>query len=456
MFWWLVVCLSAITTTPLLATAALTEPKTDSFLECLLSHSHTSLLVSERVDIADVAGLKNIDTSYLAELPTKIMGISTGLWVPTLITGTDTEYGNRTRGARFLSLLAMKYGEEITKWHFAGAGSTQLPLLSRHRDPSMYLKFKEAVRRMLIQEHRGKMEDDELGLGESSFTRPTFFHQKRTTHSTSALNVKKEANKIQKNTDSTQSKNSGDNDRGNDTLCGPRLDVQLANMKLINHTPLYAMASTGPFMVMESINNRTGENELAEGWPLVLHSSLTEKMLTDGVFSTSSIESTLAIFNEKYDDIDIYFATHMSGTHFHTHGAAVTSTTGDKLWMLFSPEIQCRLLSLKFQELTNIGLAPPCSEHSNDKYTTNQICFGQFHPLEIFRKYEEMQQLGVAPFLMLQHPGEILVLPEDWMHGTINLELGVSVSYRFPQKRKQNEKICTSVVVGSITGEEEL
>ena len=124
--------------------------------------------------------------------------------------------------------------------------------------------------------------------------------------------------------------------------------------------------------------------------------------------------------------------------------------------MLFSPEIQCRLLSLKFQELTNIGLAPPCSEHSNDKYTTNQICFGQFHPLEIFRKYEEMQQLGVAPFLMLQHPGEILVLPEDWMHGTINLELGVSVSYRFPQKRKQNEKICTSVVVGSITGEEEL
>lgn len=466
MFWWLVACLSA--TAPLLATAAaLTESSTESFFECLLSHSHAPLLESERVDITDIASLKNIDTSYLAKLPTKIIGISTGLWDPTLATGTgtDTEIGNITRGAQLLSMLAMKYGEEIIKWHFAGEGSTQLPLLSRHRDPSMYLKLKEAVRLMLIQEQRGKIVSAEMDrLGASSFTsaklvkisRPTFFHQEQETNSISSLNLKDMDNTIHKSTDSNQSTISGDNDREDDTntKCEQRLDVQLANMKLTNHTPLYAMASTGPFMVMESFNNATGENELAEGWPVVLHSSLTEKMSTDGVFSKSSIESTLPIFNEKYDDIDIYFATHMSGTHFHSHGATVTSTTGTKLWMLFSPVIQCRLLSLKSQELTNIGLAPMCSEHSNDKYTTNQTCFGQFHPLEIFRKYEEMQQLGIAPRLMLQHPGEILVLPEDWMHGTINLELGVSVSYRFP--RKQNEDFCTSIVVDSIAAGDEL
>ena len=439
--WWLL--LSLPTTTPLLATTTLPDLPNESFFKCLLLHSNASLFKSQRVQITDIRGLKNVDASYLAELPTKIIGLPTGLWNPTLVTDTNTKTKTGTRGARLLSLLSLRYGKEITKWHFAGEGSSELPLISRQKDPSMYLPFKEAVRRMLIQEQRG-LNPSVTAMAEQTFSPPSFFHQNKLIHSVLPSNVNE--------TDAASYTFVGGDNYREDTFCGPRLDAQLARMKLTNQTPLYAMASTSPLMAMESFNNITGRNEFVEGWPAVIHSSLADKMSSDGIFSKSAIESVLPIFNETSDhDIEIYFATPMSGTYFHSHGAVVTSTTSVKLWMLFSPEKQCRLLSPNSQALFNAGLPPKCVL-SSDKQYAEQLCFGQLHPLEIFRKYEEMQQVGVAPLLMLQQPGEILVLPESWMHATVNLESGVSVAYRFPEKTQDNEHYCPSVL-GSFSNE---
>ena len=41
---------------------------------------------------------------------------------------------------------------------------------------------------------------------------------------------------------------------------------------------------------------------------------------------------------------------------------------------------------------------------------------------------------GVLPQLVLQQPGEILVIPSGWLHATVNLEALVSVALRFPRE----------------------
>ena len=48
---------------------------------------------------------------------------------------------------------------------------------------------------------------------------------------------------------------------------------------------------------------------------------------------------------------------------------------------------------------------------------------------------------GVSPQLFLQKPGQVLVLPENWMHAVINLEESIGAAWVFP--RSYGGRVCT-------------
>ena len=393
------------------------------------------------IDIKDTENLEKIDTSSTAKRLVKITGLPFGLFDSSLF-----NTNRKQRGTHLLALLRSKYGKEMIKWHFAGEGSKELPKLANHKHPSKFLSFEKAVNQMLQQEidtetqtktttTQLQQEIPHNSLSTSSLpvpSRPTFYH-----HQTNTSNIS-------------------------------LLDLQLLNMN-ITKTPLYAFASSGFFMVMEWYDPITGDLQLEGCCPPPIHNTIVEKMMQDNIFSSDVLKNVLPLFlkihlnlnlkesttkkdnkdnttkddqnvEQEQVDIDIYFATHMSGTHFHTHGAAVTSTTGNKLWMFFTPEMQHDLKS-KSHLLLQAGLAPICSEQKGEKYHLNSSsCFGQFHSLEILRAYEVMLDLGIAPLLVVQKPEEIFVIPETWMHATVNLEAGVSVSWRFLDGRIKIEE----------------
>jgi hypothetical protein len=424
-------------TTATTTTATKTTLPGGSFFGCLSSIYHAQLHIVPQniIRITDIPGLHNIDTSATAKSLVKITGLPFGLWDSKLFSrdaNTDNVWPetNRTMGNRLLTRLASKYGNETVKWHFAGEGNVHLPLLAHHKHPSMFLTFEKAVHQMLQQKDQQPVQRQEQITPQiPSFSRPSSQHK---------------ASRFPRPSFFYHQQNNFPNNSNNE-LCGIQFDWQLFHMNMTK-TPLYAFASTGYFMVKEWFNPSTGEIELEDGdfgegneneeWQPKVHNKIAKRMKHDKMFSSVSIEKLLPLFVDgKPEDIDLYFATHMSGTHFHTHGATVTSTTGHKLWMFFSPAMQQQLAQVDPTVLHRAGLAPICSEHNGEKYQANSSsCFGQFHSLEILRAYETMQDFGIAPLLLLQRPEEILVLPENWMHATVNLEEGVSVSYRFPKK----------------------
>ena len=61
--------------------------------------------------------------------------------------------------------------------------------------------------------------------------------------------------------------------------------------------------------------------------------------------------------------IEIYFGTPMSGSYIHAHGTAVASSSSEKLWILFSPELQCDLnTEVGTRMLAHARLPPLCNE----------------------------------------------------------------------------------------------
>ncbi len=155
---------------------------------------------------------------------------------------------------------------------------------------------------------------------------------------------------------------------------------------------------------------------------------------------------------------DLYVANRLSGTHFHKHGAAITSTTGHKLWLLYSPDAQTTALKTErgARVLRASGLLPVCDDDGTAAHSPGNDChcLGQLHPLQVLRqlgvlKWQTLARgkgtgrggrrksrahSGVLPQLVLQQPGEILVIPSGWLHATVNLEALVSVALRFPRE----------------------
>ena len=142
--------------------------------------------------------------------------------------------------------------------------------------------------------------------------------------------------------------------------------------------------------------------------------------------------------DDLLDGIDIYFGMAMSGSFMHTHGTAVASSSGKKLWILYSPEMQCKLATPAGARMfTNANLPPLCDESDpltfnikNKHHPNASLCLGHLHPLEMLRKMLDLEE-EARPEVAMTGPGDVLVIPERWMHMTINLENSYTVSYRY-------------------------
>ena len=68
------------------------------------------------------------------------------------------------------------------------------------------------------------------------------------------------------------------------------------------------------------------------------------------------------LYDKSLRGIDLYLSSNIfSGTHLHNHGTVITTTTGRKLWLLYSPEDMCRLEKEEGQKaLRRAGLPPLC------------------------------------------------------------------------------------------------
>jgi hypothetical protein len=382
----------------------------DNFLNCLLSTTGATIFEPRHINIREVESLHNVDASASAKSAVKIVGAPFGLWnahPPTM------EKKLTFTGNEIMAYLAARYGNGTVKWHFAGDGTTALPELSQVQDSTFFLTLEQALQRMLkVEEQRHLHQQLNVvpisplasGLPISS-SWPSFFR---------------------KVWNATAAEGSPFPHR----RCSKLLQQQLSMLDLSRATPLYAMASTGVFMVVET----AGETRRVQDGSQQKDTRLAERMVQDKIFSTQAIDEMSVFRSRKVPDIDVYFATKMSGTHAHTHGPSVTSTTGHKLWMLYSPQMQHRLISYP-QLFRQVELPPMCPEteqqHHLKYMPKSPACFGKLHPLELLNAYESMLELDIAPILLLQRPNEILVVPEQWMHATVNLEAGVSVAYRW-------------------------
>ena len=136
--------------------------------------------------------------------------------------------------------------------------------------------------------------------------------------------------------------------------------------------------------------------------------------------------------------IDVYFGMTLSGTFMHSHGTALASSSGKKLWILYSPEKQCKLATASGARMfAQANLPPLCDETEphiynikNKHHPNSSRCLGHLHPLEMLRKMLDLEE-EARPILSLTNPGDAIVIPERWMHMTINLDDQFTVSYRF-------------------------
>jgi hypothetical protein len=171
-------------------------------------------------------------------------------------------------------------------------------------------------------------------------------------------------------------------------------------------------------------------------------------MLLDGYLSgipppipittRTGIEPNAKMRREVLNGLDVYLGLSLSGSYMHTHGTSLASSSGSKIWILYSPEQQCKLATpFGARMLARAKLPPLCDETDPDpmsgssKYhVDSSLCLGQLHPLEVFRKLIDIDE-PARPIVVLTHPGDTLLLPERWMHMTVNLDASYTVSYRF-------------------------
>jgi hypothetical protein len=161
-------------------------------------------------------------------------------------------------------------------------------------------------------------------------------------------------------------------------------DLDAADLR--KKTPVYVEANTADPIGRQMLDS------------LLEDETLRLPPLPDGL-SKSSVQSFM------------YIGGLFSGTYMHQHGSACLYSDGPKLWFLLNKTGMC---SLRGPPTIPRHLPQRCPARSDE-------CIENIHPLEILQHYEELRELGIAPFLHLQRAGEVFCFPERWFHGTINL-----------------------------------
>ena len=308
-----------------------------------------------------------------------------------------------------LGALVVAHGAEMAKWQFGGSGTYDLPPLWRTGLSENFLPFADAVAAM----------DEQI--------------DRRRRHRATA-------------------RTPGDNPmwaRGAAAAEDP-CDAEFRAACTLDETPLYAISSSAGLMVRHHFNETTQDMEPID-WDRIPEAGLVDKMVGDGIILRKLPDRVL---QAEAEGVDLYFSTAFSGSHFHTHGSAIASGTGRKLWLLVSPELQCKWAAHPELLRKSASLPPICDETRDDwgphsKYHhKSKRCLGQLHPLDIVRRLGVLGEHGLAPELVLQQAGEVMVVPERWMHATVNLDdNAIAISYRYERSKPYH--------LGCRAGEEE-
>ena len=135
---------------------------------------------------------------------------------------------------------------------------------------------------------------------------------------------------------------------------------------------------------------------------------MLDSLLKDGTLRVPPLPDDLSTTNVQSF---MYIGGLFSGTYMHQHGSACLYSDGPKLWFLLNKTGMCKL---RGPPSIPRHLPQRCPARSDE-------CIENIHPLEILQHYEELHELGIAPFLHLQRAGEVFCFPERWFHGTVNL-----------------------------------
>jgi len=114
-----------------------------------------------------------------------------------------------------------------------------------------------------------------------------------------------------------------------------------------------------------------------------------------------------------------YIGERFTGSFIHKHVSACASSTGAKLWMLYTKDGMSKLRG-----------PPDLPSHLPRKCPSVQGgCIEGIHPLDVLQHYEELHKLRLSPILHVQEKGDVFCFPDGWFHGTVNLEDVVTISW---------------------------
>lgn len=117
-------------------------------------------------------------------------------------------------------------------------------------------------------------------------------------------------------------------------------------------------------------------------------------------------------------EVFAYVGNKFSGSFIHRHSSACASSTGDKLWMLYTEAEMNRLVG-----------PPSLPPHLPKRCPfVEGNCIQGVHPLDVLQHYEELSNMNLAPTLYLQRKGTVFCFPDGMFHGTVNLESTVTIS----------------------------
>ena len=433
-----------------------------NFLDCLSTHYKFANL--DAVHVSNVSHLKTIDTSVLGVQPFIVNGLETAFFksrekpIRTLIDFMDV-------------LMESGYGEMRVGWQFANTGNSQDKQLhlfeggcSSKDINNAYCtsfarateKIRERIREVGAQTCSSLPQKNTVGVDQPNLTdslnvHPSFMLPPLSHTSACAAEFSSIVNELclhqstplyimtwlPSSASNKKNKQSRKNEKARTKKPLSRRRVKHRRPRRRGDNKKHASENT-KFLPMRMISDGLLP-ENPPPIPIVTDTSLYHDRLDTGVSA------------RRYQDLnglDVYFGTPMSGTYMHTHGTAVISSSGRKLWILYSPKQQCKLDSpFGANMLANAKLPPLCDEtnpYRQSKHLPNSTpCLGQLHPMEVFRKLSDIEE-PARPILVLTKPGETLVLPERWMHMTVNLDDSFTVSYRFERSMPYTFECPTS------------
>jgi hypothetical protein len=483
------------------------RPTSGALVRCL--QDNFQFTIPHKISAPTPGSLPRIETYGAFTQPVIVLGPSTGLLLkPTPFTSDrqtktasaeghiDTTGSSLTSAQSLVdSLIGRGYGDEYVRWQFASGGGKELPSLSSAQDGENFMTFAEAMAR-IGKKRRDMPPATSIEPMSTQLLRPSFFslpsspstcaseiasllyalgnskssplyaissttglmdayHKLQVTHSDPQRWDPMSQNASSSPPSSRESRNSGkgEQNRKKDHFEKRRLSrakrrEERARKKREQEQAAATQLPSGLRLRERPLSFTEFKGSVSTRKSGFVDRMVRDRFLTSGLPLGLSSAMTMVGRTVSPHGIDVYFGMAMSGSHLHAHGPAVSSSTGRKLWMLYSPSAQCELeTAAGVSLLAKAGLPSICRREWDDKnvafdkrnkfHKDSSLCLGQLHPLEVLYKLGNLEK-SLRPMLVVQEPGEVMILPGRWLHTTLNLEELFTVSYRFQHPPPRN------------------